>query len=616
VDIAGFLRRYPPFADLDPERLEAVARSVEIEHVAEGTTILSREGDPATALYVIRKGAVELTDDGRPLDVLGEGEVFGQFSLLAHDRPSSTVRAVEDTLCYLIPAALAEEVLGTEPGRGFVLRSMRRRLSAASERAAIPQDDEHDDGRYRPVSSLLRRPPVTIRADAPVIEAARTMAAERVSSLLIEDERGLGILTDRDLRTRVVAAEADVAGPVAAVATFPAVTIPADTLAGDALVRMFADGVHHLPVVDATGELIGVVTDTDLMGLGRHTPFALRSAIERAADPAEVAAAGADLPPVVVAMVESHAEPVEVGRVIALAIDTMTQRLLRLAVDRLGEPPVAWAWLALGSAARHEQALRTDQDHALVLDCTVDEAPAVDPYFAALAEEVTAGLEAAGIPRCAGDAMATVPMMRAPLSEWVRRFETWMNDPTISSGTLSAIGYDFRRIAGPLDAEPPLDDAVREAAARPGFVRFLARRTLDLRPPTGLRGNLVLDRDREHAGTLDVKHGGITIVTNLARVFAVRASSSRKATIPRLEAAAAAGVTTPELAHELTDAFTYLWEIRLRHQANQVRAGEPPDDHVDPAALSAFGRSGVKEAFRVIARTQRTVAAEPGVDVH
>jgi CBS domain-containing protein len=510
------------------------------------------------------------------------------------------VRAVEDTLCYLIPAAMAEEVLGTEPGRGFVLRSMRRRLSAATDHAAIAHAGELADGRFLPVSSLLRRPPVTIGPDASVVDAARTMAAERVSCLLVESERGLG---------------RDPAGPVAEVATFPAVTIPSDTPAGDALVRMYADGVHHLPVVDPTGALIGVVTDTDLMGLARHTPFALRSAIERASDPAGVAAAGADLPAVVVAMVEAHAEPVEVGRVIALAIDTMTQRLLRLAIDRLGEPPVAWAWLALGSAARHEQALRTDQDHALVLDCSVDEAPAVDPYFATLAEEVTAGLEAAGIPRCAGDAMATVPMMRAPLSEWVRRFETWMNDPTISSGTLSAIGYDFRRVAGTLDAEPPLDEAVREAAARPGFVRFLARRTLDLRPPTGLRGNLVLDRDREHAGTLDVKHGGITIVTNLARVFAVRAGSTRKATVPRLGSAAAAGVLTPELALELTDAFTYLWEVRLRHQANQVRAGDPPDDHVDPGSLSAFGRSGVKEAFRVIARTQRTVAAEPGVDV-
>ena len=143
--------------------------------------------------------------------------------------------------------------------------------------------------------------------------------------------------------------------------------------------------MHHFPVHGAGGALIGVVTDTDLMGLGRHTPFAMKSAIERATTADEVAAAGRDLPQLVVTMVRAHADPIDVGRVSALVVDAITERLIALAIDDLGDPPCAWAWLALGSAARHEQALHTDQDHALVYDPVLGE-PDPDPWFADLAE--------------------------------------------------------------------------------------------------------------------------------------------------------------------------------------------------------------------------------------
>src|SRR5512134_969087 len=275
---------------------------------------------------------------------------------------------------------------------------MRRRITSATEAHAVTPD-----ARLTPVEELVRRQPVTADPEKPVADAASLMADQRVSSLLVPMRGGWGIVTDRDLRTRVVAAKADPSTTLETIATFPVRTIAHDTLAGDALLAMLAQGVHHFPVIGSDGGLLGVVTDTDLMGLGRHTPFALKSTIERAGTAGEVATAGADLPWVVLAMVRAHADPIDVGRVVGLVVDAMTERLLGLAIDELGDPPCAWAWLALGSAARHEQALSTDQDHALVYDPMPGD-PDPDPYFAALAETVTAGLEAAGIPRCQGDA--------------------------------------------------------------------------------------------------------------------------------------------------------------------------------------------------------------------
>ncbi len=402
------------------------------------------------------------------------------------------------------------------------------------------------------------------------------MTEHRVSSLLLRTPEGWAILTDRDLRAKVVAARSSYDAPAIASATAPARTLPASTLAGDALLEMFAQGVHHFPVTDGD-RVIGVVTDTDLMGIGRHTPFAIKSAIERADTREAVIAAGRELPNVVVALVDSNADPVSVGGVIALVIDALTERLVLLAGRSMGDAPAGFAWLSLGSAARHEQSLRTDQDHALAYELpagATDED--VDGFFADLGEFVTSGLEAVGIPRCTGDAMVVHPAMRRSLEQWTERFRRWMNEPDLDARILSSIGFDFRRVAGPLDAEPPLDAAVREARAHPAFVDLLARGALNLKPPTGFLRDLVVEGKGEHAGQLDVKHGGITIITNLARAVGIAAGTTSKGTLPRLDAAAAAGTLNAQVAGELSEAFRFLWQIRLRHQAAQVEAGTDP----------------------------------------
>jgi len=160
--------------------------------------------------------------------------------------------------------------------------------------------------------------------------------------------------------------------------------------------------------------------------------------------------------------------------VISVIGDAATARLDALAADELGDPPCSFAWLALGSAARHERAMDSDQDHALAFgDGFVAEEH--DAYFADLAERVTAGLEAIGFPRCHGDAMAVHRAMRRPLDGWATRFRTWISQPDPDALILSSIGFDFRRLAGTLDAEPALDAAVAAARTNEGFLRLLGR---------------------------------------------------------------------------------------------------------------------------------------------
>lgn len=267
--------------------------------------------------------------------------------------------------------------------------------------------------------------------------------------------------------------------------------------------------------------------------------------------------------------------------------------------------------MALGSEARHEQALATDQDHALAYDPGDQAEEDLDPYFASLAETVTSGLEEAGLPRCRGDAMAVHPTLRRSVSGWASQFKAWMQDPGVQGSILTSITFDYRRIAGPLDIEGSLDQLIRQAPTHyPEFIRHLAWRALDLSPPTGFFRDLVLEAKGEHAGRLDVKHGGIMIITNLARARALRTGRTEKRTLERLRAAVASGQIDEETRASLEEAFRLLWQIRLEHQANQVRAGEPPDDFVDPVSLGPIARRGLKEAFRMIRKEQRALSAQ------
>lgn len=607
VEPMAFLRQHHPFSELDDDGRTAVAQALQIIYVPAGDVILLQDGSPAEAVGVVRKGAVELISGDLVVDQLEAGDVYGLTSVMTAQPPSMTVRAVEDTLAYVVPASVARKVFASERAMASVWAIARQRVRAAD---AVARTVRGADPRFARIGSLVHRPPVTIRPDASVAEAAALMRDERVSSLVLEIGDGHAIVTDRDLRTRVVAERGSYDAPVIDVATKPVRVAGADMLVGEALLEMLTHAIHHLPVVDGP-RVIGIVTDTDLMSLQGESPFAVRSAIDRARSEADVIDAARTFPTVAADMVEEGADPINVARVVSVIADAATARLLQLATDALGEPPCAFAWIALGSAARHERALDADQDHALAFGPGFTDED--DGYFAELAERVTAGLEAIGFPRCHGDAMAVHPAMRSPLAHWAERFRTWIHQPDADALILSSIGFDFRVLGGSLDAEATLDAAVAEARMNADFLHLLARVALREEPPTGFVRGLVVESKGEHAGRLDLKHGGIVIVTAIARARAIAAGASVKDTLSRLRAAVEGGALSASSGTELTEAFRFLFDLRLRHQAAQVRAGAAPDDFIDPAELGTIERTGLREAFRSIRGEQQLLKLELGV---
>ena len=605
-EVTRFLREHPPFDGLDEDEVERIAASVEVEFHRAGTSIFLEGTEPIEHLRVVRTGAVEIVHEGQVLDLLGEGELFGHASMLSGLPTGFEARAAEDTLCYRLGSEIARDLLSAPAGLKYVARSL---VKAQSELYANWPSPPRDPS-TRAVGSLIRAAPVVCGPDTPIREAAQRMTAAAATSLVVPVGDGtLGILTDRDLRTRVVANGMSVDSPVSAAISAPAYTSRPDRLGGEVLLEMLDRGFRHLPVVSGTGEILGVLEDLDLIAIETRSSFFLRQRIARAGNLAELRAAAADIRPSVVAMHEARVNSANIVAIYSVEIDALTRRLLELALEVAGEPPAEFAWLALGSLARREAVLSSDIDSAIAWFGDRDEA-VVRPYLHGLGEEVVAGLEACGFRQDAHGASASNRLFVRSLDSWQQAARSWIADPTQEKALLlTSVLVDSRPVWG-VHTGTPVADTFRLAPRNPALLRMLARFALSYRPPTGFFRGFVVEHTGEHRGQLDLKHGGILPIVDLARWAGMAAGVTSGSTAERLRAAGAEGTLPAGEAQTLEDALDLIETLRLGHQAEQFRAGKELDDHVNPATLSSLTRSHLREAFRAVASIQKRVAAE------
>lgn len=596
-----FLSHCSPFDALTEDELRAVADASEEVAYPNGGVVLVEDGPAAEHFYVVREGAVELLHEGQVVDVLDPGEGFGHPSLLTGLGPSFTARAVEGTRLVLVPKQQALEVLGRPAGAGFVARTLRDRLTRAGQTVhGLP---ELHTAR---VGSLVDRRTPFLDPETTIREAAARMTAVASTAALVRLRDGLGIVTDADLRARVVAAGVSPDDPVTTVMSTPVLTVRPEQVALEAMLDMLARGHDHVAVVDAHGDVLGTIGAAELVSLESRGPFGVRRAILAAHDADGLVEAWRRLPQAFVSLLDAGLPPQDVGRVLSLAGDAVTQRLLDLASARLGAPPVPWAWLALGSGARGELTLGSDQDNALAYGDTDDpEAPA---YFAALAEEVNAGLARCGFGDDEAGVLARDPRWRKTESEWLATFEDCLVRPDRSGLVRAAIAFDFRHVSGGLPIVGPLVGVLQRAREHVDFLRALARTATDWRPPLGFRGGLVLERDGTGTGRLDIKRGGVLPIANLARFHALANGITISSTLDRLVAAEELGGLEPERAQTLREAFVIVWRVRLEHHAAQIQAGLEPDNLVDPNDLPPLARRELLEAFRAVAQAQKQLS--------
>jgi CBS domain-containing protein len=617
-DIAEFLRGQDPFSGLDEGELDELAARTEIEFFPAGTTILPQGERPADRIRVIRRGAVQLLDHGQPMDLLGEGEMLGHPSALSGQPTRYEARATEDTLAYSLAAEDVVPLLGRPSSLRFLARSLLGRVQrVGAEDIGSPSAEVA----RQYASALIRREPLICPPETSLREAARLMSAGDHSSVLVALDGGeFGIVTDTDLRSQVVVGQLSPDDRVTAAMSTPLVTVGPDQTGADVMLAMLDHDIRHVPVIES-GKVLGVIVAVDLVAAETRSPFVLRRAIGLARNKGELQDAASRLRSTIVALHRAELTPLHVSDVVSAVTDALIRRMIELDIEAQGPPPAEFAWMSLGSHGRREPVPSSDVDSGMAWRDRPDPDPiATEPrrrlasarigdYMHAMAGSVADCVRVIGWRLDPHGVTASGPFSASSIEEWRASIESWLARPSENRVLIAvSILLDGRVVYGPergLDVKPLLF----EMGDRRSLETWMLRLALEAKPPTGFIRNIVVYASGRRHQALDIKHGGLLPVINLARYAALVGEIPANHTIDRLRAATARGVMKAAEARVLQEAFELFSALRLEHQVRQLEHDREPDDLVAPEELDPLTRRYLRDAFNEVAAVQRSYAA-------
>ncbi|MHB8223240.1 MAG: DUF294 nucleotidyltransferase-like domain-containing protein [Desulfurivibrionaceae bacterium] len=614
----SFFKGIMPFDTLDEETLRSLARHCRIDFFPKGTRLLTADVTELTHLYFIQRGGVKafLEDENGEVtlkDFRGEGAYIGALAIIRGTPANLNIETVEDTFCFLLPRDIFLGLIEKQASFAhFYLKSFSEKIVTTAynelRHHKVTRRSNEDlylfSIRVGDLVKTLRK----VAASATIQEAAALMTEHRVGCLLIHDavdaEKIVGIITDRDLRGKVVAAGLDFQQPVQTIMSTPVQTVLSQSLCFDVLLKMMDTGIHHL-AVERAGKIIGVITSHDIMLLQGHSPYYLFKEIRGQQQISGLYPLANKIPDVIRGLIGEGAKAGNITQMIAILNDHILERMLTLLEQELGAPPVPYCWLLLGSEGRREQTFKTDQDNAIIYSDPEDEtqAQAVAAYFKAFAAKAIDHLVNCGYPLCPGEVMAVNPLWCQPLSVWKRYFERWVSEPDPQELRYATIFFDFRAGFG----EAALAESLRthlnqHIKGRDLFLFHLARQSMETRAPLSFFKNFIVERDGEHKNRLDIKKQGLTPFVNFARVLALKSGVKETNTLARLKSLKEGEWIQGELWSSASEAYELQMQQRLVHQLRQIEAGIIPDNYIDPADLSDLERRMLKDAFTVIER--------------
>jgi len=609
TEVLDFFRRHPPLLDLPEKVLEKVANNVEVAYYRAQSAILQL-GQDNHQWYVIRSGAVEVfRRDGQLYNRLGEGGFFGEQSLMLNRPVRFPVTALEDTLVYLISEETFNYLFDNfEDFADFVEVEDATRL-----RQSISRREDANELLTARVDTLITALPLTVPSTITVHEAAIRMTEENLSSVLvINDEQPsnqqqpkiIGLVTDLDIRRRLVANGLSSETPVTDIMTTELIYVQSHQFVFEAMMLMLKHNVQHLPVLRKT-QPIGLISHLDILRYESQNSLFVVKNIFSAQSVDDLAALTHDVQGCFTRMVHQDANSQMIGSAMAVVGRSFKQRLCELGEAHLGSPPVPYCFLALGSMARGEQLIVTDQDNAIILDNSYQPALHGD-YFEALAHFVCDGLARCGYSYCTGDIMATNARWRQPLVVWQQYFSQWIEQPSVESLLHSAIFFDLEGVWGQISWAEQLNRLIRQKAHKNSrFLACMARNALLRTPPLGFFKDFVMETDGRQTNSINMKRRGTAPIADLVRVHSLAVGSSARNTFERLEDIIDASILPAGRGLDLRDALEFIAMVRIRHQALDIKLKREPDNNIEPEHLSDFDRKNLKEAFQILSSAQR-----------
>ena len=593
--VEDFLNTSAPFDMLDKEQKLELVKHTELIYLTSDNVSDLQKGK--SSLFLIQNGQFSVQDSDAPLRHLSEGDYFGYTNIMEKRNFSLSISVDSPGLVYCFEASAVTPLFELPAIRNFFdgLRNNALQNHAIS--------DSNSMWLYKGLEDVINKSPVSVDVETSITAAAQLMTTQKVSSLLVtREDKLIGIITDRDLRSRVVAASLDIHLPVSHIMTPNPAQIMGNRTLFDALALMTERNIHHLPVIDQqTLVPLGMVTASDIIRHQRGNVLFIIGELSKAENLYELTRLSWQLPHYFSAHAKKAGDYDIAGKILSQATDIMTRKLIGFFQQANGKAPMMFAWLVYGSQAREDQTMGSDQDNGLLLAERPSEAQA--EYFAKMADYVCNGLAKCGIKLCDGNIMASNPKLRLSLEEAIEEAKRWVKAPTKDAIMHFNIFLDVRCAAGDISLFKQLQRQRAPLMKQNMFLAALTRNSNEISVPLSMFQKFIYEKGRKEKDVIDLKTRAVALINNIARIYALADGVTLPNTLARLDALSENSQLSKRDATNLRDIWLFLNRLRWRHQLeNKVT-----DNRVSVSSLSSIEKHQLKAAFKAIERTNQAM---------
>lgn len=608
--ISDFLKDFPPFNMLHKDELLAICKAVDILYLEKDSDLFVTGTPIKNQFYVVKDGAIGLFEEKTNLlvDECDEGDIFGLRALMRKDNYKLTAKALEESIVYSLSSELFEKYITTNPEASSFLMTSFVSNTHYLEPNPQNQSSEKIQDLFEEQSIDFSKNPIHCSPETSIKAAAIIMTHKRVGSIIItENNKPLGIITDKDLRIKIATGIVSIEEPVTKIMSSPVITYPENITVAEAQIAMLKYKITHLCITkDGTpnSNLTGILSEHDIIVVRENNASALVKEVKRTSTPTQLQQIRKRAEQLLKRYIKQQIPITFASKILAAINESITQKIIDEAIKEMPTPPpTTFAWLAIGSQGREEQLLLTDQDNALVFN-NVDENnyEKTQQYFLSLSKKINQKLEIVGFELCPANMMASNPAWCLSVSQWEHQFKKWITTPHEDNLMLCTIFFDFEFVYGDKSLVTSLAESIFESiASHDIFLNYLGLNALKNPPPLSFFRQFLVERDGEHKDQFDIKARAMMPLVDAARLLILSKNiKTHNNTIVRYEKMVALEPQNKEVYLACLDAFKNLLYFRTQQGLLHNDSGR----FIDLKTLSKANRLELKSCFKAVKDVQ------------
>ncbi len=606
-----------PFSFMRKEDINKTALMLSVVSFPKNVLLFTQNESKIEHIYILRSGLAtrgRIEDNNKNEKIMEKGDIFGGYSILANKGIAfESIKIKENASFYKLARehflnlcdkfSIITDYFTDTFGEKILKKSYYSLIDGSVGAEADGLGAFHNT-----IGNICNRNLIFCETEDSIQKAASIMKNKNSGSILIRNNKQefIGIITDTDLRNKVVAAGYDFLMPASSIMSSPLVSVSEHSFIFEAILKSMQGNKRHIVISDTDGKIAGIATHKDMLTARSKSPFLFIENISKADTVTQIAKIYNRLPRTIHDFISKGAKAKHITKFVSAISGSILDKLIEFTIKDIGEPPVKFVFMIMGSEGRYEQTLKTDQDNAIIFeDVPKSDEKQVKEYFLKMGKKVCNMLDKAGYAFCKGNIMAKNPKLCASISQWKNYFNSWIYEASPEDLLYASIFFDFRKGSGDGELIKELKFFLFDSLKNwSGFFRRLAENALYFKPPLNLFRQFKLESKGEHKNSFDIKSAMIPVV-DFARIYALQNSIWETNTHERLNKIYDKKVLSRQDYKDIDQSYDFMMQLRFVRQVKAIiYEKKAPDNHINPNDLSRLERKLLKEIFKKIERFQ------------